>query len=96
MDVERIQQLAAKYPEIQELLKDNYSVSVQLIAARMQAWQLATAERVKEFDANHTRAQAKLADRVKGLEDRLEHAAKFNGALLKRVKALEAANGKTP
>ena len=35
MDVERLQELAKKYPEVQELLKDNYSLSVTLLQTRI-------------------------------------------------------------
>ena len=37
MDVERLQELAHKYPEVQELLKDNYSLSVMLLLTRIHA-----------------------------------------------------------
>lgn len=35
MDVERLQELAKQYPEVQELLKDNYSLSVVLLQQRI-------------------------------------------------------------
>ena len=81
MDAERLQQLATQYPEVQELLKDNYSLSVALLAKRIE-------DRLALFDTNHTRAQAKLVDRISELEDRTKQAV---SGLHKRVRDLEAA-----
>ena len=83
MDVERLQQLANQYPEVQELLKDNYSLSVALLAKRIE-------DRLALFDGNHTRAQAKLVDRMKQLEDRGENASSVVRDLRKRTKELES------
>lgn len=82
MDVERLQQLAKQYPEVQELLKDNYSLSVAMLAKRIE-------DRLALFDGNHTRAQAKLVDRIKKLEDRLDSSAIFVRDLQKRIKKME-------
>ena len=82
MDVERLQQLVKQYPEVQELLKDNYSLSVAMLAKRIE-------DRLALFDGNHTRAQAKLVDRIKKLEDRLDSSAIFARDLQKRIKEME-------
>ena len=37
MDVERLQELAKQYPEIGELLKNNYSLSVALLYQKIHA-----------------------------------------------------------
>ena len=42
------------------------------------------------FDGNHTRAQAKLVDRMKQLEDRVENASSVVRDLRKRTKELES------
>ena len=83
MDAERLQQLATQYPEVQELLRDNYSLSVALLAKRIE-------DRLELFDANHTRAQAKLVERMQTLESRLEQASMVVKDLRQRTKALEA------
>ncbi len=93
MDVEKLQQLAEKYPEVQKLLKDNYSLSVTVMAVRMDEWQQKMEKRLETFDGNHTHAQAGLADRLKQLEDRLQSAAVFSRGLQKRLKHLESENG---
>lgn len=82
MNVERLQQLATQYPEVQELLSDNYSLSVALLAKRIE-------DRLALFDGNHTRAQAKLVDELKALEERTKRAV---AGLHKRIKALESQN----
>lgn len=82
LDVERLQQLVKQYPEVQELLKDNYSLSVAILAKRIE-------DRLALFDGNHTRAQAKLVDRIKQLEDRLDSSAVFARDLQKRIKKME-------
>lgn len=82
LDVERLQQLVKQYPEVQELLKDNYSLSVAMLAKRIE-------DRLALFDGNHTRAQAKLVDRIKQLEDRLDSSAIFARDLQKRIKKME-------
>lgn len=83
MDPDRLQQLATEYPEVQELLKDNYSLSVALLAKRIE-------DRLALFDANHTRAQSKLVDRMKALEERLDQASEFSAGLRLRIRSLEA------
>ena len=83
MNHERLQQLAAQYPEVQELLKDNYSLSVALLAKRIEA-------RLEQFDRNHTRAQSKQHDRLLDAEKRIEDAAKYVQKLAGRVKTIEA------
>ena len=93
MDVKKLQSLAERHPEVQELLKDNYSLSVSLMAARMDAWQQKMEKRLETFDGNHTRAQSALADRMKQLEDRLQSAALYSRDLRDRIKKLEATNG---
>ena len=90
MDVEKLHALAKKYPEVQELLKDNYSLSVSAMASEMDAWQQRAEKRIDTFDGNHTRAQGKLCDRMKQLEDRLQSAAIFTRDLQKRIAKLEA------
>ena len=80
MDVERLQQLAKQYPEVQELLKDNYSLSVSMLAKRIE-------DRLALFDGNHTRAQAKLVDDLKALEERTKQAV---AGLHKRIRELES------
>ena len=86
LDVERLQQLVKQYPEVQELLKDNYSLSVAMLAKRIE-------DRLALFDGNHTRAQAKLVDRIKKLEDRLDSSAIFVRDLQKRIKKMEEDHG---
>jgi len=95
MNPERLHELAEKYIEVRELMKDNQSLSVRLIKAQVDSWRAAMLDRLAEFDRSHTAADAKLADRIRHLEERLEMAAKFNGGLLKRIKALEAHNATT-
>lgn len=97
MDVEKLQKLAERYPEVRELLKDNYSLSVSAMAARMEVWKEKVESRLQAFDANHTRAQAGLVEfikqlecLIKQLEVRLQSAAIFSRELQKRVKKLEA------
>ena len=80
MDPERLQQLATQYPEVQELLRDNYSLSVALLAERID-------DRLALFDGNHTRAQAKLVDDLKSLGERTKQAV---AGLHKRIRALES------
>ncbi len=77
-----------EYPEVQELLKDNYSLSVALLAKRIE-------DRLALFDGNHTRAQAKLCDRMKQLEERVDDASKFAAGLRTRIKELESQNAAT-
>ena len=67
MDEEKLQQLAKTYPEVQELLRDNYSLSVAILTRRLNT-----------FDRNHTKSQALLADRLKVVETTLERAAAFS------------------
>lgn len=81
MNTERLQQLALKYPEVQDLLEDNYSLSVSMLAKRME-------DRLAMFDKNHTRAQAKLVDVMKSLEERTKAAV---AGLHQRIKVLEDA-----
>ena len=88
MDVERLQQLVKQYPEVRELLKDNYSLSVAMLAKRIE-------DRLALFDGNHTRAQAKLVDRIKQLEDRLDSSAIFARDLQKRIKKMEEDRGES-
>ncbi len=76
MESEKIQELAKQYPEIQELLRDNFSMSVAAIAARQEAWQRKMEARIAAIDSNHTRAQGKLVSRLKVVESRIAHASK--------------------
>ena len=81
MDVEKLQELAITYPEVQELLRDNYNLSVAILTKRLDA-----------FDANHTVAQALLADRLNQVETTLERAAAFSIEVKKRLTKLETEN----
>ena len=96
MDVEKIQKLAEMYPDVQDLLRDNYSLSVTVMAARMDAWQQKMEKRLEIFDANHTKAQALLNDRTKILEHRLNSAGIYTRNLQKRLADLEMENDTTP
>lgn len=78
MDVEKLQELAKTYPEVQELLRDNYNLSVAILTKRLNT-----------FDANHTKAEASLADRLKVVETTLERAAAFSIEVKKRLTKLE-------
>ena len=63
LDVEQLQKACRAFPVVAELLKYNLHLSVSALAKEMR-------EKLISFDGNHTRAQAKLCDRIASLEDR--------------------------
>jgi len=86
MEAERLKALAEQYPEVSQLLKDNHSMSVAVLAGRMDSWQQKMETRLHTFDANHTRAQAELVDRIMALEKRVENASKVVSKIRKQLK----------
>lgn len=77
-----LKELAEQYPEVGQLLRDNYSLSVAVLTARLD-----------KFDRNHTTAHGKLADRIKVLETRLDAASRYSAGMSKRLKRMEAEHG---
>ena len=80
LDVEQLQKACRAFPVVAELLKYNLHLSVSALAKEMR-------EKLISFDGNHTRAQAKLCDRIASLEDRAKQAV---AGLHNRVKELES------
>ena len=78
MDIEKLQQLAKEYPEVQELLRDNFNLSVAILT-----------DRLNTFNANQTKANAELAERIKAMEATLDRAAAFSIEVKKRLTKLE-------
>ena len=77
-DFDRLKELCEKYPEVRQLLRDNYALSVQALSHRLEAIEERLNRRVDTFDANHTKADARLTERLdkattytKGLELRI-------------------------
>ena len=95
MNPETLHELAEKYVEVRELLKDNQSLSVMLIKAQVDSWRAAMLDRLAEFDRAHTAADAKLADRLTEAERKLEMQSAYNARLRDRIKVLEAHNATT-
>ena len=88
MDVEQLDKACREYPVVQELMKDNMHLSLSALAHELR-------NKLACFDDNHTHAQANLADRIKALEIRLDHASTVVQELKKRVKELESQNSDT-
>lgn len=82
LDVEQLHKACRAFPVVAELLKYNLHLSVSALGKEMR-------EKLLLFDSNHTRAQAKLVDRIEALEIRTKQAV---AGLHKRVKELESQN----
>ena len=78
--------------EVDAMLRDNQRLAVSLLHHRIEAIEQRLERRLDAFDANHTKVQAKQADRLNKLEERVELVSDYVKKLAARVKALEAAN----
>lgn len=83
MDVEELDKACRAFPAVRELLEYNLHLSVSALAREIR-------DKLTTFDANHTQAQAKLVDRMRALEERMDSWAIFSRDLQERVKKLEA------
>ena len=77
-DFDRLKELCEKYPEVRQLLRDNYALSVQALSHRLEAIEERLNRRVDAFDANHTKADA-------GLTERLDNATTYTKGLERRI-----------
>lgn len=75
---DRLYQLAKENPEVRELLRDNYSLSISALNRKLD-----------EDNRNHTAADAKLSDRMRHQEIRVDEAAKVVGELKKQIRLLQ-------
>ncbi len=82
LDPEQLREACRTFPVVKQLMEQNLHLSVSALAGEMRA-------KLQTFDGNHTRAQARLVERIEALEIRTKDAV---AGLHKRIKELESQN----